>query len=184
MFYRNKVLANNRHRSILFIWFLSFSSALPAQILPSEWIGKWEGTVDIWSYNEKTYSFPMSLDVQQGDSALRFTINYMGDPEKPDIRKYQLIMVDSAKFHLAIDEQNSILLDSYYNGGCLYNRFAVELTDIQMRICLEGESMSYELISTANEAVRTSGGEIMENDTIPDVFSYEVMQVMKAKLAK
>ncbi|MEL6191075.1 MAG: hypothetical protein AAFR66_03460 [Bacteroidota bacterium] len=166
------------------LFLLLFSGQLVGQVLPSEWVGTWKGTVDLWAFNRKSDTFPMSLDIQSQDSALSFTINYEFDEEKPDIRKYQLIKIDSVNAHLAIDEQNSIVLDTYFNDNCLYNRFAVALTDVQMRICLEGGSMSYELISTDNKAVRTSGGEIMEQDTIPDVFSYEVMQIMKAKLVK
>lgn len=167
-----------------FLFLLLFSSQLVAQVLPSEWIGTWKGDVDLWGFNRKSDTFPMSLDIQSQDTALSFTINYGFDPEKPDIRKYQLIKIDSVNAHLAIDEQNSIVLDTYFNDNCLYNRFAVALTDVQMRICLEEGSMSYELISTDNKAVRTSGGEIMKQDTIPEVFSYEVMQIMKARLTQ
>ena len=83
--------------------------------MTSDWVGSWKGTVDLWAFYRKSDTFPISLDIQSQDTALSFTINYAFDPEKPDIRKYQLIKIDSVNAHLAIDEQNSIVLASFLN---------------------------------------------------------------------
>lgn len=168
---------------ITLILFL-FSSTLSSQSLPKEWHGKWEGTVDIWSYNNKIDSFPMSLEIQPLDSTWTFIINYNRDIKKPDVRKYQLIVVNPEKNHLAIDEKNSIILDSYFNDDCLYTRFGGMGSDLLTRICLSDQELNYEITSNYSTPLRVSGNEVIGNDTIPEIKSYDLYHIMKAKLRK
>lgn len=163
----------------LFLAFLGYSQSLNA-----DWEGNWKGTVEIWSYNEKVDAFPMSLDIIRKDSIWDFIINYQRQADQTDIRAYQLIVVDESKNHFAIDEKNSIILDAFLNANCLYNRFSGMGSDLQVRMCLEPDGMSYEITSTFAQALRTSGNEVIGNDTIPEIKSYDLYNLMKAKLKK
>ena len=111
-------------------------------------------------------------------------IFYDRDKNKPDKRKYQLILVDAAKQHFAIDEQNSIILDTYFNDNCLYTRFGGMGSDLQTRICLRDEVLEYEIMSNYSKPIRVSGNEIIGKDTIPEITSYDLYNFMKAKLIK
>ncbi|MEL7531296.1 MAG: hypothetical protein AAFN10_08320 [Bacteroidota bacterium] len=163
---------------------LSFLS-LNAQQFPQDWEGKWTGTVEIWSQNQLTDSFPMSLEIIPQDSIWTYTLHYMHNKTKePDIRPYSLVPIADSLGHFAIDEANSIMLDAYYSGGCLYSAFGGMGSELLSRICLEEEHLSYEITSFLSEAVRVSGDQIIESDTIPEIKSYQVYSIMRAELRR
>ena len=159
-------------------------SGLQAQGLSEAWLGKWQGRCDIWSFNKITMSFPMSLEISPIDSGYTFTINYLADTTKPDIRKYSLIELDDSTGHYAIDEHNSIILDSYLNGECLFTSFGGLGSELLTRICLENGEMEYEITSVKSAPIRSSGNEVVGTDTIPEINSYQLHQLMKARLQK
>ena len=171
---------------LYFFSFLLIVTILPirAQVLPPSWEGKWTGTVDIWAYNQKTESFPMSLEITPRDTGWDYIIDYQKDPDRPDVRQYQLIVIDSAQSRLAIDEKNSIILDAYFNDDCLYTRFGGMNSDLIIRMCMENDVMDYEIISNFSDPIRVSGGQIIEQDTMPEITSYNLYHFMKAKLKK
>ena len=164
---------------------LLISIQLSAQIVPKEWEGKWKGNVKSWAYNSTIDSFEMSIDITPKDSTWDFIIFYGREYQgKPDIRRYQLIIEDESKSHLAIDEQNSIFLDCFINDNCLYNRFSVMGSDLQMRMCVKQTKMEYEITSYPSKPLRISGNEVVQKDTIPEVSSYDLRFLMKAELTK
>lgn len=154
------------------------------QMIPLDWEGLWSGTVDIWSYNQKTDSFPMSLELTAKDSVWDFVISYKRDSAKPDIRRYELIVIDSSKHHVAIDEKNSIMLDSYVNDNCLYTRFGGMGSELQTRICMSDGELDYEITSSFSDPIRVSGNDIIESDTMPEIWTYDIYHIMKARLKK
>jgi hypothetical protein len=179
-----KLFPMNTARSLL-LGILFFGCAtLSAQTLPKAWEGKWRGTVDIWSYGSKVDSFPMTLTITRLHASWDFVIDYQRNPARPDVREYRLVTIDSGKNQFAIDEQNSILLDTYLVDNCLMNVFAGMGSSLQTRMCLEGEVLSYEITSNFDAPERISGGEVIGKDTIPEIKSYEVYSKMKAKLRK
>lgn len=175
---------DNLFKSVLAFLLLFSSLTINGQIIPLEWEGIWHGTVNIWSYNVKIDSFPMSLEITPKDSVWNFVINYNRDKENPDIRRYELIVIDNSKHHLAIDEKNSIILDSYFNDNCLYTKFSGMGSDLQTRTCLTEGELEYEITSNFSKPIRSSGNEIIKNDTVPEILSYDLYHLMKAKLKK
>ena len=164
---------------------LLFSTALLGQNGLTAWEGRWSGTVHIWSYNIEVDSFPMSLEIIRRDSLWDYTITYDRAVQgQPDVRKYQLIEIDAEKQHYGIDEQNSIVLDTYLSDNCMRNRFSGMGSDLQMRLCLEQEKLHYEITSSFEQAIRVSGDTVIDQDTIPAIQSYDLYNVMKAKLKR
>jgi len=168
---------------LFFLLGLSYFST-QAQQFPQNWEGKWTGTVTIWSLTQPANSFPMSLEIVPQDSAWTFTLNYMRDENKPDLREYSLVPIVDSIGHFAIDEHNSILLDSYYDGACLYTAFGGMGSELLTRICLNGEVLEYEITSFQSEPIRVSGNQVVESDTIPEINSYQVDLTMRAKLRR
>ena len=66
----------------------------------------------------------------------------------------------------------------------MYASFGGLGSELLMRICLEEGKMDYEISSMQSEPIRISGNQPMENDTIPQIDSYQVYSVMKAELSK
>lgn len=169
---------------ILSILFYLFTISLSAQSFPTYWVGKWTGNLEIWKANKEVQKIPMSLDIQATDTAHTFIITYNAGKEKPDVRNYTLVTVNDTIGHYAIDENNSIILDAYLFDDCLYERFSLLGTDLFSRICVEGETMYYEILSGKTKPVRESGNTIIATDTIPAVNSKSVLHVTKAVLTK
>lgn len=163
--------------------FISWGS-LGAQSLSSDWLGKWEGTVEIWSNNQKQNAFSMSLEISPADTAWNFIITYQMNPEKPDVRNYSLLVLEDSSGHFVIDEHNSILLDTYLNANCLYSGFGGMGSELMSRMCLEGKELAYEIMSVKSEPIRESGGTLMKGDSIPSIRSYELYHLMRARLTK
>ncbi|WNJ19369.1 hypothetical protein [Pontibacter sp. G13] len=172
-------------RLLLALAILSFNglfSSTQAQQFPQSWQGIWSGTVHIWSPNHQVDSFPMSLEITPTDSLWNFIVRYQRNPSQPDIRGYSLVILDDSLGHFAIDEHNDILLDAYRFDDCLMVGFGGMGSELLMRICKEGESLQYEITSGFSEPTRVSGDTILGTDTIPEIRSYELYNMMKARL--
>lgn len=170
----------------LLICCICFMALVPlnAQDFPDSWSGRWAGTVEIWSHNTIIDSFPMSVTISPADSSWDYTLIYdRPGAEQLDQRNYSLISINDSLGHYAIDEHNSIILDSYLFGDCFYSPFSGMNTDLMVRICRMGPmELSYEITSAHEEPIRLSGGEVIGNDTIISINSYEVFNVMRARL--
>lgn len=172
-------------RLIIMIFFLGgLILNLNSQTLSKEWEGKWQGEVEIWSFNKKAESFPMSLEISEADSSWNFILTYDRLPEKPDVRNYSLIIIEDSVGHYAIDEHNSIVLDAYLNGHCLYTSFGGLGSELLTRMCLDDDQLAYEITSMLSDPIRVSGNEIIDNDTISEINSYQVYHVMRAELRR
>jgi len=155
-----------------------------SQTLSSQWEGKWEGEVEIWAFNKVIESFPMSLEISPKDSSWDFILTYNRSVETPDVRKYSLIIVEDSAGHFAIDEHNSIVLDTYLNRDCLYTSFGGLGSELQTRLCLKSNQIEYEITSVNSDPIRVSGDEVLDGDSIPEIKSYQVYHVMRAELTK
>lgn len=156
--------------------------SLAAQGVSTAWEGTWKGDVEIWQANERVDVFPMSLEISRQDTFWNFIIHYQKDPEQPDLRSYRLITIDSTTGHYAIDEQNSIILDTYLLANCLFTDFSGMGNTLLTRICQSGGTLEYEISSSQAEPVRISGDTTIEGNTIPEIRSYSVFSLMKARL--
>lgn len=147
--------------------------------------GTYKGTLEIYQGAKVAHSLPMSLKILPIDStSWTFHITYHRDG-KEDFRPYNIRLIDAQKGHYVIDEHNGILLDSYLNGNCLYEQFAIDNSGIIGTTCfLDDDRLSYELIPINMEPTRISGDTIINGDTIPAVRSYQVYSTQKALLKR
>lgn len=147
--------------------------------------GTYKGTLEIYQGAKVAHSLPMSLKILPLDStSWTFHITYHREG-KEDFRPYDIRLINAEKGHYVIDEHNGILLDSYLNGNCLYEQFAIDNSGIIGTTCfLEDNQLSYELIPINMEPTRVSGDTIINGDTIPAVRSYQVYSTQKALLKR
>lgn len=169
-------------------WVLLFCfaawQATAQHTISDEWYGKWTGQMEIIALGRANVTLPVSLEIAPADSGWRYVITYNAGTDKPDRRDYQLIAIDAAKGHYAIDEKNGIILDSYLLGNCLFTSFAVMENNIVSRVCIEGtDTLHYEIISGKATPVRISGGQ-QQGAAVPTVNSYALFNRMKAILRR
>ncbi|MEO0897182.1 MAG: hypothetical protein AAFY71_12330 [Bacteroidota bacterium] len=157
---------------------------MAAQNFPQDWAGVWTGQMQIWQMNQVVTEFAMKLEISPTDSSWNYIITYKADSDTPDVRTYSLISINDTIGHYGIDEHNSIVLDSYLIGNCLFTHFSGMQTDLQTRVCMHGDHMEYEISYGPTKEVRQSGGTVIEQDTILSINSYAVTSLMKASLKR
>lgn len=163
-----------------------FSATLTGQNekFPQEWQGKWSGELVIYRYSSPVDRIPMSLKIQEIDSShWTFHITY-GSGDRKQLRPYELEVVDARKGHYRIDEKNGILLDAFLHGECLYERFSVAGNLLTNRLCNIEDTLYYEITAGSIKATSTTGGDIINQDTIPEVKSYGIPSIQKAILSR
>ncbi|MEL6255692.1 MAG: hypothetical protein AAFR87_27050, partial [Bacteroidota bacterium] len=82
--------------------------------------------------------------------------------------------------------RNCVFLNDFIStcSNCLYNRFSGMGSDLQIRMCASDTNMEYEITSYLSEPIRTSGNEIIQKDTIPEIKSYDLNYLMKGELIR
>lgn len=141
--------------------------------LPPEWVGKWAGTLDIYSLEGKQQEVPMELHILPRDSFYTYTIIY-GKDKEAGRRDYLLSPVKPELGWYKVDEQNTIEMDAYLLNGKLYSRFEVMGNLLLSTAEVENGIMTYEIISGKLEPVRTTGNETFEGEDVPEVNSFPI----------
>jgi len=116
---------------------------------PEDYLGKWEGTLDIYSGNNKIMDVRMSLFIDETNMRDTFLYNlvYQGDGQEPDIRNYLLIVEDRATGKYKIDEQNTVVLPMQLFGRKLISSFVVEGSAVHFLYTLMDQQIWVEVIS-------------------------------------
>ncbi|HAI76354.1 MAG TPA: hypothetical protein DCM08_08900 [Microscillaceae bacterium] len=175
-----KMIQNSACIVILSLFCLLNSSF--AQNFPSDWAGKWQGNLAIYNPAKgKTMEVTMQLTITatENPSQWGWEIVY-NTGEKQDIRKYVLLAQDPAVGHYLIDEQNSILLDSYLVNQRLISAFDVSNNRLMAIYHFQPEQIVFTILSSGGEYLRQSGG---SNDT-PLVDSFKLQAFQEAVLKR
>ena len=109
-------------KTLILVAFCS-SSAFGNSQFPNNWIGRWTGEAQIRSAEEIRQPLQMTLDIQATDDpdVFEFSLQYEGEA----IRRHTLVAKDRSAGHWILDENNGILIDSYYSNGVLRSLFLV-----------------------------------------------------------
>lgn len=162
--------------SILLIIFLMITGIVHSQDkFPESWIGNYEGNLEIYAIDSIGIQLKMKIDIHptKNDSIHQWVITYDFKGQE-DIRSYELKLVDAKTGHYQIDEKNSIVIDSYYRYGILTSYFEVNKSVIIASYKKQNDTIVFEIISSQNEAVSTTGNSKIEGEEIPEVLSYPV----------
>jgi len=149
---------------------------------PESWLGTWAGTLVISKPIGDTTQVPMQLYYAENDTlsnAWDWHIIYGVDKEKGR-RAYTLYEKNAEQGHYVIDENNGIILDTYFVGGSLYSRFAVAnnlLTTITRK---EGDKIIFEIIAGQQSSINKTGN----IGDIPEVESYNIQVQQRAVLSR
>lgn len=152
---------------------------------PRDWLGYWEGELNIYNHTGKTMTISMALDnaITDNDSIWTWAIIY-GEDTIADRRDYELNVVDISKGHYLIDEKNSILLDAYLLGNSLISTFNVAGNTLVSCYELDGDEMLFSINMYKDEPIRSTGDTIYHEEEIPLVLSYQNAVLQRARLKK
>ena len=149
---------------------------------PDDWVGTYEGQLDIYKEAEITMSVPVKMNNHYlWIDTLAWTIQY-GDQGVRDYRLYQ--QKPTSKGHYIIDEQNGILLDLYTNGCKAMTHFEVMGNVINTSYTADPieKTIDFEIFFYPSNLYRKTGGVVFGQDTIPDVKSFPIGTYQKALL--
>jgi len=147
---------------------------------PLDWIGQYEGTLNIYNAQSDTSTILMHLDIGYPDKSgfYPWTITYGED----DVRAYGLEAVNPQKGYYRIDEFNSIKLDAFVRAGHFTSRFEVMGSDLIVDYCRVNGGMEVRFFISQSQPMSISGGQIFGQDTVPEVKSYNMVAFQKAFL--
>jgi hypothetical protein len=148
------------------------------------WLGTWSGTATNHRPDGSSFDFPMTLAIAPIDGApdrYTWTITY-GEGERQQIRPYELVMIDGASGLYAIDEKNSIVLNTTMLDGALYSQFEIEgvrLTTVN-RLGPGSDQMTCEILTTSVDPASITGN----NGSVPTVGLFPPRSLQRAVLTR
>ena len=177
-----------------FIWILalmtltscatSTKSITYQPVFPDDWLGVWEGTLQIFSTTGKTMDVPMSCaHRRRNDGRYDWHLIY-GKGAQKDERTYTLLPVNSATGHYQVDESNGILLDGFVFKDRFISTFEVMDNVIQTQYIRHKDGLDFEVTLHAKQTLHTSGDTIVGKDTIPAVATFRTLVFQKAILKR
>lgn len=135
--------------SLLCLSYSTFNFA--QQSFPEKCLGEWEGMMYIFSNGGLVDSVATSFDVARTEDPHTFTwITRYHSPTQPMVKDYKLKLIDPAKKLYAVDEGNSIALNSYLFGEKLYSVFETQGILLTSSYELIGENLVFEVTSGTN----------------------------------
>ncbi len=154
-------------------------------IFPDDWLGYWQGDLNIYGVTGLKQSLPMALDNAVTDIEGEYTwaIIY-GQDTIAGRRDYSLKEVDKDNGHYVVDENNGILLDSYLIDNELISVFDVMGNTLTSTYKREDDKMIFEIMMYKSEKNKLTGDTIIGLDTIPAVSTYRPVVRQKAILSK
>lgn len=147
---------------------------------PQVFTGKWKGTLTWFTADKPAKTFVMRLNILPADSG-HFTWQIIYGDDMNDNRPYTLKQVDAAKGHWIVDENNSIILDSYWIGNRFTGVFSVNNATILDQYWIAEDGLHVEFIAYETAAVSVTGG--TSND-IPPVSSYKIKSMQRGVLTR
>lgn len=149
------------------------------------WQGNYEGELNIYAVDSVRIKLPMKLDIAPTDDpevyTWKTTYTFKG---QDDVRDYLIKPVEVLKGHYQIDEQNNILLDSYYRDETLTSIFEVNGSLIITSHKKIHDDIVFEIFAANTEAKTETGGGTLEDEEIPMVYNYPVNGRQYALLKK
>lgn len=148
------------------------------------WLGTWSGIATNHRPDGSSFDFPMSLDIgpiEGSTDRYTWTINY-GEGERRQVRPYELAVIDPDTGRFAIDEKNSIVLDTVLLDGALYSQFEIEgvrLTTVN-RLGPGPDEMTCEILTTSTEAASITGN----SQGVPPVGLFPPRSLQRAVLTR
>ncbi len=150
-----------------------FNQEIKNDIFPQDWIGLYEGLLDIGA---RQIPMQLNIDKTDVDTLYKWQIKYGED----DFRDYRLIAPKGETQEFKIDEKNSIILDAFYVKGKLMSEFAVQGNKVMAIYEKKGEELVFEIIFGKEEVDNITGG----LDSIPQVNNYKIQGMQRAELVR
>lgn len=142
---------------LLFIFF--FSSFAFGQGIPNEWLGSYEGEMEIENNNGLQQKIGVNFDLQIMDRPNYWTYNMsyvnLKNDEVMSTKAYKIFYAEETK-KLWMDEGDSLLIEMALMGNCLFDHFELSGMFFNSSLCQQGEDLLFEITGGQKKPTYTS----------------------------
>jgi hypothetical protein len=154
----------------------------PAFQFPKDWIGDWKGELKIYNQQGFQRIIPMELRIYPAAITGRYSWQIKYDTS---LRDYELVTMDSALNHYAIDEKDGIIIQFKRLGNQLAGRFEVENTLLECVYEMQHhDEITMQIRAGDFDHHFTTGNIWHETDSVPPVRVYDIGVLQKARLCR
>lgn len=142
---------------VLFILFLS--SFAFGQGIPNDWLGSYEGTMEI--YNQKglqqTIGVNFDLNIMDRPNYWTYNMSYVNlkNDEVVSTKAYKIFYVEESQ-KLWIDEGDSLLIEMSFLGNCFYDHFQLSGMFFNSSLCKQDKNLVFEITGGQNAPTYSS----------------------------
>ncbi len=150
----------------------------PKDSFPHTWVGKWTGELEIWKGSGKVQAIPMTMEIEPVGNTGEFHWKTTFGDKTETTKPYLLKTTDETNGLYVIDEQNSIVIESYLFDNKLVSWYIVAENLILASFEKRGELVVFEILAGSEKPVSTTGGQKIDEEDIPEVktLPFSVMQ--------
>lgn len=168
---------------LILIVTLGFFSNSPAQTTPAQWIGQWQGELEIYNYRQAQ---PEKVNMQMNitainDSTWHWVTYYTEDERIISEKNYQLVTIDANAGLYQVDELNGIKLQAQMLGSRLITYFEVGNNLLTICYFTRQNQLFFEVNFANNKTKLETGG---VSDEVPVVLTYRASTFQQAILSK
>jgi hypothetical protein len=151
-------------RLLLFFSFLSSFvwSQLPASPnngIPDDWLGSYEGVMEIYNNNGLQQKIGVNFDLQIMDRPNYWTYNMsyinLKDGEVASTKAYKIFYAEETK-KLWLDEGDSLLIEMTHLGNCFYGHFELSGMFFNSSLCKQDENLIFQITGGQKKPTYTS----------------------------
>jgi hypothetical protein len=140
-----------------FVW--SQLPTSPNNGIPDDWLGSYEGVMEIYNNNGLQQKIGVNFDLQVMDRPNYWTYNMsyinLKDGEVMSTKAYKIFYAEETK-KLWLDEGDSLLIEMTHLGNCFYDHFELSDMFFNSSLCKQNENLIFELTGGQKKPTYTS----------------------------
>lgn len=142
---------------VLFILF--FSSFAFGQGIPSDWLGSYEGTMEIYNRKglQQTLGVNFDLNIMDRPNYWTYNMSYV-DLKNNDVistKSYKILFKEESQTFW-MDEGDSLLIEMSFLGNCFYDYFELSGMFFNSSLCKQDKNLAFEITGGQNAPTYSS----------------------------
>lgn len=164
---------------LLFIFFLS--SFAFGQRIPNDWLGSYEGTMEIYNRKglQQTIGVKFDLQILDRENYWSYNMSYV-DLKNNDIvstKAYKIIYKEETQTFW-MDEGDSLLIEMSFMGDCFFDHFELSGMFFNSLLCKENGDLIFTLTGGQKKPTYTSP-KIEEAESVVETMRVDFLQTVR-----
>lgn len=164
---------------LLFVFFLS--SFAFGQGIPNDWLGTYEGVMEIYNNQGLQQKIGVKFDLQIMDRENYWTYNMsyinLKNDEVVSTKAYKIFYEEESK-RLWMDEGDSLLIELRFLGDCVFDHFELSGMFFNSSLCQEGKDLIFSITGGQKKPTYTSP-KIEEAEGVVETMRVDFLQKVR-----